>query len=63
MYKLKDIRMRIFNIFKIFFLGGIPSDIQSEILFYGSIYITVKQNLDRIYDMPPKIKILNTVIP
>ena len=51
------IRMGI-TIFKIFFLGGISGYIQSEIMFY------INKIFDHIYDdIPPQMKILNTVIP
>ena len=47
-----------------FNLGGISSDIHSEATFYGSSYASL-QNLisDHISEIPPQMKILNTVIP
>ena len=60
----KNIRMGI-TIFKIFIWGGISSDVRLESTFYGSTR-TLPSNVisDRLSDdIPPKMKILNTVIP
>ena len=60
----KCIRMGIISIFKIFIWGGILLDIRWEITFYGSA-LGSPSNLisDRISDdIPPQMKILNTII-
>ena len=57
-------RMRI-TIFKIIIWEGISSDIRSKITFYVSAHAAPLNEIsDRISDdIPPKMKILNTVIP
>ena len=60
----KYIRMGI-TIFKIWIWGGISSDIGSEITFYddagAELFNVISECISD--DIPPQMKILNTVIP